>query len=86
MLPLRQHLKATAPLGRPHFLCSFVPASRLLEIGRDAADAAVGENDRIVGRPDRHRCGGVAHIGGACEKDTRGNEIASLEKMIAAVD
>jgi hypothetical protein len=81
--PVRQHLQAAQPLGRTHFPGSFVPASRLVEIGRNAADAAVGENDRIVGRPERHRRGGVARVGGAREKDARGNQVTGLDEMIA---
>jgi hypothetical protein len=40
---------------------------------------------RIVGRPERHRRGGVAGVGGAREKDARGNEITGLEELIPAV-
>lgn len=44
-----EHLQAARAFGRAHFLGSFVPASRLGEVGDDAEDAAVGENDGIIG-------------------------------------
>jgi Mannose-6-phosphate isomerase len=71
LLAVRQHLQAVKAFGRAHFLGPFVPASSHDKIGGDAEDAAVGENDGIIGCTHGNCRSGVAGIGGTKEQDPR---------------